>query len=486
MNKSLFHHNRGAKDRKWSILTVTSIGTFISTLDGGMMSTALPRLTLQFNTDTSAVLWVNVAFWVTSVGLMLTLGWLGDVAGRRRVFILGFVVFSMGLILGSVSNTLWQLVGSRVIQGIGAAMILSNLNALITDGFPRNERGKAFGISGAVVGVGLSAGPLTGGILLDIFDWRVLLYSRVPLGLIGALLSWWVLPVDAMAIRKFRVDILGALALFGTLASFLVFVNRGGKDGFTSTIAILMAITTLVLLPVLVWSERRSVRPIVDIALLKSRQYSTGLIVHTFHYLSHGGVLLVAPFFLIESLGYSPTRMGVVLASFYIGRTIGAPLAGRLSDKFGPLPFIMLGNFLLASGLLWLCLQGIGTSFLTLISAMLISSLGSACLEPVLTNLIMGSTPEDRRGTASAAIATSRQAAFCVGVALVGAIYVIRERLYLDYNSGSAIDIQRLSYEAIAVGFRDSMMFGVVVVVVAGILSLRLMANPRRKCLERD
>ena len=237
---------------------MASIATFMSTLDGGMMSVAYPALATAFVTDTSTVLWVTVSYWVTGVGLLLTLGWLGDVAGRNRVFILGFLVFSLGLIAGGASQNIWHLIGSRVLQGVGSSMILSNLNALITAAFPPRERGKALGLSGAVVGVGLTMGPLLGGLLLDLLDWRALFYSRVPIGLLGAALAWWVLPRDRAVGGGIRVDLIGAAALFGTLASFLLFVNRGGKLGFDSSIALSMAVATAVFLPVLIWSERRS------------------------------------------------------------------------------------------------------------------------------------------------------------------------------------------------------------------------------------
>ena len=134
------------------VLAVISLGTLSSTLDGGMISVAFPAIATAFDTDTSTVLWTTVAYWVVAVGLLLTLGWLGHVAGRRVVFASGLAVFAVGLVLTSLSTSIWQLIAFRVVQGVGSAMVLSNLNALITAHFPAEDRGKAMGISGAVVG----------------------------------------------------------------------------------------------------------------------------------------------------------------------------------------------------------------------------------------------------------------------------------------------------------------------------------------------
>ena len=156
---------------KWTALTVVSFATLMSTLDGGMVNVSYPALAEAFETGVSTVLWVTVSYWITAVGLLLTMGWIGDEFGKRRVFMIGSVVFTLGILISAASFNVWHLIGARIFQGVGSSMILSNLNAMITARFPTKERGMALGVSGAVVGVGLSAGPLLGGPLLDLLDW---------------------------------------------------------------------------------------------------------------------------------------------------------------------------------------------------------------------------------------------------------------------------------------------------------------------------
>ncbi len=456
---------------RWVLLSVISIGTLMSTLDGGVVGVSYPAVAEAFDADTSTVLWINVAFWVASIGLVMTLGWLGDVAGRRRVFIIGYLVSTAGILLCSASGSIWQLIAFRVIQGVGSSMVLSNLNALIAAEFPPAERGRAMGFSGAVVGVGLTTGPLMGGILLDALDWRALFYVRAPLGALGALLAWWLLADDTPSGGRFRMDYVGAAVLFATMTCFLLAVNQGGRLGYGSPPILALAAATLALAPVLVWTQRRAARPIIEFALFRSRGYAAGLAIVLGHYLAHGPILLVAPFFFIDALGFSESKMGLFVAGFFIGRIFLPPVAGFLSDRFGPRGPLVLGNGMLIASLLWLSRLGTGADEPTIFAAMVLGGMGSAFFEPVVTSVVMGSVPVSRLGTASASVAMGRHVAFSVGVAVAGAIFAIRERLYL--SEAAAVS------EAVAGAFGDSLVAGAVFAAMAVTASF-FTPSPRR------
>ena len=465
---------------RWLVLSVASFGVFNTTFDSGIVPISYPALTEAFNTDPSTILWVSVAFWTTAIGLMMTVGWIGDVAGRRRAFATGFVIVAIGLILASVSQTVWQVIASRVLQGVGTALVLANLTALVGDVFPRGERGRAMGVLGAAVGLGLTTGPLAGGLLLDALDWRALFYVRVPLPLLCAGLALWLLPRDAVRGGSHRLDYVGAVALFGTMASILLVINRGSAVGFGSPVALTMAGLAAVFLPVLVWSQRRSVRPILDFALFKRRLYTFNLGVLITHYIAQGPILLLAPFFFIGAMGFSATRTGVFLAGFTLMRTVVAPASGSLSDRVGFWPLSSLGVLLMGGGLFWLSRLGTGGSEWVVLGSLLLAGLGSALFEPPNSNAILGSVPSERLGTASASIATGRQLSFAVGVALAGAIFTIRERVYRAELSTSALDGGSEIPEAIARAFSDALIAGVVLSAVALVLALASRTSERR------
>ena len=465
---------------KWLILTASGVGTLVLTLDSGMVGVIYPALAEAFDTDSSTVLWTSVAYWVTAVGLVVTIGWVADVGRRRAIFTLGFVVLTLGLAFAALSTNMWQLIASRMFQGIGSAMLLANVNAIITQTFPARERGMAMGISGAAVGIGLSAGPLLGGLFLDALDWRALFYARIPLSLFGAVLAWRVLPSEPAGAGSYRIDYLGATALFIALSSFLLVVNQGGVRGFDSLFVVGMIALFVVSLPVLTWSQRRSVRPILEFALFKRPAFSIGLGVQLCHYLALGAILLLAPFYFIDALGFSATKMGLFITAHTLARTFLAPFTGWLSDKTGAALPTAFGLLILGAALLWLSQLGTGSAEWSILASLMLVGVGSVFFEPPNTSSIMGSVPRDRLGTASAAVASGRQIAFSIGVALAGAIFTVRERAYLGALEAVGTPLGEAGREAIARGFSDALLAGVVLAAGGVVLAMSDRKSRRR------
>ena len=234
-----------------------------------------------------------------------------------------------------------------------------------------------------------------------------------------------------MGAGSYRIDYLGATALFIALSSFLLVVNQGGVRGFDSLFVVGMIALFVVSLPVLAWSQCRSVRPILEFALFKRAAFSIGLGVQLCHYLALGAILLLAPFYFIDALGFSATKMGLFITAYTLARTFLAPYTGWLSDKTGAALPTGFGLLVLGAALLWLSRLGAGSAEGSILASLMLVGVGSAFFEPPNTSSIMGSVPRDRLGTASAAVASGRQIAFSIGVALAGAIFTVRERAYL-------------------------------------------------------
>ena len=256
-------------------------------------------------------------------------------------------------------------------------------------------------------------------------------------------------------------------------------INQGGRLGFDSTPIIGLSVASVVTMSMLVWSQRRSIRPILDFGLFRIRGYTLGLAVSVTHYLSHGGVMLVAPFFLITAMGFSSTKMGGFIAAFYVMRMVVGPLSGRLSDRVGAKLPLVVGNAVTLLGLLWLSRLGTDASDLAILGSLLLAGAGSAMFEPADTSVIMGSVPAGRLGTASASVATARHAAFAGGVALAGAVFAIRERVYLASYDYGFISAAAAEADAIARAFGDVMLAGCVLLLVAVALSAMLRGRER-------
>ena len=453
---------------KWLVLLAACLGNLVLTLDSGVIGVSYPALAEAFDTDTSTVLWVSVSFWVTGVGLVMTVGWLGDVGGRRLSYTLGFVLFSVALGLSAIADDLWQLIAARIFMGLGSAMVLAGVNAIILDRFEPRDRARAIGIAGAVVGIGLSAGPLAGGWLLDTLGWRALFYTRIPISLMAAGLSWWVLEDrESSRPHDFTVDWWGAVALFTVLASFLVVVNRSAEDGFFSPLVLATTGLLIVSVPGLIALQRRSLRPILDFGLFRRLGYGLGLGVLVFHYTSLGAILLLAPFFFVDALGFSATKMGLFIMLHTLMRVFLAPVSGALTHRIGAWTLSGLGLAAMAGSLSWLSILAGSGSEQAILGALLLAGVGSALYEPPNTTTIMESVPADRYGTASASIASGRQLSFSVGVAVAGAIFAVRERSYL----GAFETADR----AVALGFSDALLAGAVLAglgVLASIVAI--------------
>ncbi|MBR61789.1 MAG: hypothetical protein CL904_03900 [Dehalococcoidia bacterium] len=416
---------------KWMILIVAALGNLVLTVDSGLMPITYPELATVFNTDTSTILWISVAFWVTTVGLGMTIGWLVDVRDKRIIYTLGFVIFSLALMLASLTSSLWQLILVRIFMGVGSAMILAGVNAIIVNNFHGHERAKAIGFAGAVVGIGLSGGPIFGGFLLDYLDWRSLFYSRIPISIVAGVLSWLVLQKqDVSEENHLKVEWIGVVSLFAVLASLILIFNRGAQDGWNSPVVLIMVVVLLISLPVLLQYQRRSKRPILDLPLFKITGYGFGLIILMCHYISLGAIMLLASFFFIDNLGFSATKAGVFIMLYSLMRVFIAPFTGYILRFISPWHLSAVGLGLICASLVWFSFLSTSGSESSIFIALLLIGIGSGIYEPPNTLTIMSSVPSDRYGTASASIASGRQLAFALGVAMCGAINAGREKLY--------------------------------------------------------
>ncbi|HEY8489701.1 MAG TPA: MFS transporter [Dehalococcoidia bacterium] len=409
---------------KWKALGTVSVGAFMATLDASVVNIAFPTLARVFHTTPDTVLWVTLAYILVSTGLTLTLGRVGDLLGRKRIYAWGFVIFTLGLALSAAAQSLPQLVAARVVQAVGGAMTVSNGTAIVTDAFPASQRGQAIGIIGSVVGAGLAAGPALGGLILTALDWRAIFYTQLPVGILGSVVAFRVLRADRGAHGPRSVDLLGAGALFVTLASLILAVNRGQAWGWRSpTILGLLALAAAGAAAVL-WVEGRLVAsPILDLNLFRSRLFSGAVASLVMSFLATAGLTFLMPFYLTEVLGYPAARTGLVLTTVPLTMLLVAPISGSLSDTWGPRYLATLGLALTAAGLLSFQTAGAGTGTVGVVARLLLVGLGAGLFQSPNNSSIMGAAPRDRLGTASAMIATSRSTGQAVGLALAGALF---------------------------------------------------------------
>ena len=231
---------------RWLILVIIGLSIATITMDNSMLNIGLPVLANAFAVEPDLILWLVVAGTLVSVGLALTWGSLGDSIGRRRLHLTGFLFFTLGLGILSISHNLFHLIFGRVVQAVGISMIVTNGFAIAVAEFPEQDRGKVVGIVSAFVGLGLAIGPVTAGTILDTLGWRGIFFTRIPLGLLVMGLNWLVIPKDKATASLKHFDYQGAIALFVALVSLLLAVNRLPHLGVTSIVILGLIVTALV------------------------------------------------------------------------------------------------------------------------------------------------------------------------------------------------------------------------------------------------
>ena len=259
---------------RYVALSLVCLGIFLGTIDSSIINIALPTLATEFDTSIQNVIWVTLIFILVSTGLGLIMGRLGDIYGRKLLYVVGFFLFTAAAGASAISGSLPELLGGRVLQAIGSSMVLANGAAIITATFPAAQRGRGLGIMVASVGAGVAVGPVLGGVLVDVLDWRAIFWTRIPLGLVGSILCWRLLRDTASEYRPTGLDIPGSFVLFALISSLVLAVNRGDAWGWASVPIVALSGTTVVLLVVFIVIERHSISPVVDLAMFRARTYS--------------------------------------------------------------------------------------------------------------------------------------------------------------------------------------------------------------------
>lgn len=451
-------------------LGLVVMGQVLASIDMSTIIFTLPELSEAFNAGTNSILWVPLVFTLLTTALGLSSGRLGDLYGRKRVYMLGLVLFGLSPLFSSIAGTLPELVAARVIHGVGAALVVGNAAAIIAASFPAQRRGLPLGIMSAMTGFGMALGPILAGLLVQEFDWRAVFWTRIPFGFIAALLVWRFL-VDVPAERRPRgLDVRGSVLLFAALLSLVLAVNRGEAWGWFSLPVLGMFATSLVLLPLFVVSQRRAPSPVLALDLFRVPSFSAGTATILLQFIGFASVLFLLPFILIEARGFSALEAGAIASALPLSLLVVSPLAGVLTDRVGPRSVMMAGLMTMAVGTLFLSTVTTATPVAGLVVRLSVVGLGAALFQTPNIIAIMSAVAPDRLGTASGAVMTFRQIGQSIGIAVAGALFTARATDIAASRSAGGLDDLAVRPEAFIGGFELAMF------VAAGVATAALVA----------
>ena len=416
---------RRAPRLPWLVLAPVAGSVLLSTMDTSIVNIALPTLASEFDTTIDAVVWVMLVFVLLGTGLALPFGRLGDLYGRKRFFVGGNAIVALSLLAAGAAPSLPALVAARGLQAVGNSMVVSNGNAIVTSFVPPERRGQALGIMGGTVGFGLAAGPVLGGVLVELLDWRAIFLTRLPLSVTLTAVLLLVLRSTSAEGRDRGLDIPGSLTIFGSLASLTLAVNRGNAWGWDSPWIIALFVLGLALAPLFVWIERRAASPVVSLELLHIRAFSGSVGTAILFYWGFAAVMVLTPFYLVGARGFSTLEAGAIIAAQPLTLFVFAPLTGRLADRVGPRLLVPLGLASSSLGITLLALADGGTAIPDVAARLSLIGLGMALFQSPNNSTIMGSVPMQRLGMASAAIVTARRIGQAGGIAVSGAVFTV-------------------------------------------------------------
>ena len=415
---------------KWWTLVAVCLGTFMLLLDITIVNVALPDIQSDLSSSFSGLQWVIDAYSLSLAALLLTAGSLADLFGRRRLFLVGLVVFTAGsLLCGFAQNTLMLQI-SRAVQGVGGAIMFSVSLALLADAFRGKDRGTAFGIWGAVTGVAVAIGPLLGGGLTSGLSWRWIFFVNLPFGVVAVVITAWKV-AESRAPRARRPDWVGFVLFTAALGSLVYGLIESNERSFHSHLVLGCLVAAGVLLIAFVLVEWRLSNPMFELALFRLPTFSGGSVAGFGISASLFSMLLYLVLYLQDVLGYSALATGVRLLIISGGTLATSALAGRLTSRV-PIRFL-IGPGLLMVGAGLLLMRGLDarSSWTHLIWGLAIGGLGIGMINPPLASTAVGVVPPERAGMASGINSTFRQVGIATGIALLGTLFSSRITSYV-------------------------------------------------------
>jgi EmrB/QacA subfamily drug resistance transporter len=406
---------------KWIVLSNTTLGTLMASLDTNIVLIALPTISRELRaTNFFDLIWILLGYQLVNGSLLVNFGRLSDMFGRVRLFTFGFAVFTAASALSSLSQTGEQLIAFRLLQGVGSAFLFSNSGAIITDAFPEEERGKALGINQVSIVIGTLLGLVLGGVLTSVAGWQSIFYVNIPIGVFATVWSHYQLRELAVIRKGQRVDLLGNVTFAGGLAMVLLAITLDAVSLLQVDEFVLLLSAGVLLLAAFVITERRVKEPMLDLSLFKIRLFTAGTVASLLNSLARGAVILVLTFYLQgPSMGLDPLAAGIFLIPISVSIALLGPLSGYLSDRYGPRFFATSGLVVSVFGFLLLANVGRTITFWQLALPLSLVGAGIGLFQSPNRASVLSSVPPWARGIASGTSTTVfiAGASFSLGLA---------------------------------------------------------------------
>jgi EmrB/QacA subfamily drug resistance transporter len=411
--------------RKWWTLAAISFGLFMIMLDNTVVNVALPSIQRDLDASLSQLEWIVAGYALSFASLMLIGGKLADAYGRRRIFVLGIVIFTVASLLCGLADSGETLVAARVLQGAGAALMNPATLSIIAATFPPAQRGAAIGIWAGVSALALAIGPLVGGLIVEHLDWSWIFFVNVPIGILGIIASYLLIDESKDETHE-RLDIPGLVTSAVGLFALTFALIEGNGHGWTSTVILGSFALAAVSLAAFLMLERHQRAPMLPLELFRNATYTGANVVMLLVALAMFGVFFFVSLYLQNVLGYSPVETGAAFLPMTLMIILLAPVAGRTSDRIGSRVPMTAGMILVGIHLLLFSRLGANTDFWDLMPALALGGIGMALTMTPSAAAATRAVPVDKAGVGAAVLNAFRQVGGSLGIATMGAIMAAR------------------------------------------------------------
>jgi EmrB/QacA subfamily drug resistance transporter len=411
-------------NRRWWTLGAMCFALAMVMLDNTVVNVALPSIGQDLHADLSSLEWTINAYTLSFAVLLVTGGRLGDIFGRRRMFLAGVAIFALSSASIGLAPTQTALVVSRAVQGAGAALMMPATLSIITNAFPPQERGKAIGTWAGVSALALAVGPVVGGLLTEHVSWRAIFFLNLPVAVGAVAITLFAAHESRDETVAKTVDVPGIAAITVGLTALVLALVEGNSWGWGSARIVGLLALSVVALAAFAVIERRVKAPMVEFAFFRSRSFLGANLVAFIVSFAMLAMFFFLALYMQNVLGYSPVEAGVRFLPSTLVVMVAGPIAGRLTDKLGPRPLLTAGLVLVAVALAWQSTIGVDTGYGTLLPAFMIMGLGIGLTMSPMSTAAMNSVDPTRAGVASGVLSMSRMVGGTFGVAALGALVI--------------------------------------------------------------
>lgn len=455
-----FGHLITEDNSKWWALAAMCFALFMIMLDNTVMNVALPSIQADLGAPISSLEWIVNGYTLSFAVLLATAGRLGDILGRRRMFLLGVVLFAISSASAGLAPSTLALVISRVTQGVGAALMMPATLSIITNAFPPAERGRAIGTWAGVSALALALGPVLGGFLTEHVSWRAIFYLNIPVAAAAVAATLFAVRESRDETVGREIDWAGTAVLTAGLTAGVLALIEGNAWGWSSPRILGLFAAAAVLLAVFGWVESRVRAPIVQFEFLRNRDFVGAIVVAFVISFSMLGMFFFMALYIQNVLGYSPFEAGVRFLPTTLVIMFVAPIAGRLTDRIGPRPLIVAGLAIVAVSLFMQSQIDGSSGYGTLFIPFVLMGLGIALTMSPMSTAAMNAVANTKAGLASGLLSMSRMIGGTFGVAVLGAIFQSRGHSSLESSLGglglSTPQVDSLTEQLGSAGLEDA------------------------------